>query len=397
MKILPISHISRYSLRHFFFPFISSLTFITSIILIFYMKEVIKGAVEKGIPGIFLLKLFLYSSGWTLGLTIPMAALLGVIVAVGQMNTDSEIIAMRAGGISYFRIFRPFLIAGIFLVILQFLFNQFVVPYSVRQMEAVIYSIRHYDPTVAINEGLFTKLDEKGDIARYIFVEKTQTDPVSGSVSLYNIQLRQTREINGLLRIEQLTLARKGEKILKIFPDKKIKALRLFGGYVFSIERNNRQLQRVNFNNGYMDINIHEKDPSATEGGNSGKIEAMNFFQLQKQIAETRDDEDRKNRLLLEFHKRTAKPAATLFFIFLGFPLAIVNKRSGKGGGVGFSMIFIFMYFVLLLSADTLVINQKMFSPFIATWLSNFVVLAAAFFFYVIKTGENSFLQKLRR
>lgn len=390
MRYFRISHISRYIIRHFFFPFVSSLSFVTAIILIFYMKEVIKGAVEKGIPGVLLMKLLLSSTGWTLGLTIPMAALLATIVAVGQMNTDSEIIALRAGGISYFRIFRPLLVLGIFLAGFQLWFNQFVVPYSTLQMDGIIRAIRNYDPTIAIDPGLFIKLDEKNGVARYIFVEKAVKNPLTKSSTLYNIQLRQTKEIDKTLRVEQLTIAQKGKKIIKEIDGKPVKALRLYNGYFFVMDRNNKQLQRVDFNKGYMDFNLHEVGDSGSYSGNSGKIETMNYFRLEKNIHDEQNN-DTKNRLLLEQEKRFAKPIATLLFIFLGFPLAIVNRRSGKGGAIGMAMIFIFLYFVLLLSADTLVVNQHLFSPFWAAWLSNLSVFVAGVYFYITRTTENIF------
>lgn len=391
-----ISHISRYILYHLFFPFLSSLTFLTSIVLIFYMKEMIKAAVEKGIPTWLLFKLLISTSGWILALTIPMAALLGTIVAVGQMNTDSEIIAMRAGGISYARMFRPFLVFAIMLASFQLWFNHFIVPYSTTWMESTIIAIRHFDPTVALEDGLFTKLDEKDGVARYIFIEKSVHDSKTQATTLYNIQLRQTKRIDGVHRLDQLTIAQTGKKVLKVSKNSSQKALRLYNGYFFINDREKEQFQRVDFSNGYMDFNLYEQD-ALTQYGKSNKPEEMDYFELQKKMKETEEDSTYKKKLLLELHKRFSKPMATILFVFLGFPLAITNTRSGRGGGIGLAMIFIFLYFVLLLSADTLVLNQKLMSPFWATWLSNFSILCAGTFFYMKRTNESSWLLSLKK
>lgn len=390
-----MSHISRYILYHLFFPFLSSLTFLTSIVLIFYMKEVIKAAVEKGIPTWLLFKLLFSTSGWILALTIPMAALLGTIVAVGQMNTDSEIVAMRAGGISYSRMFRPFLFFAIVLALFQLWFNHFLVPYSTTLMESTITAIRHFDPTVALEDGLFTKLDEKDGVSRYIFIEKSIYDKKSQTTTLYNIQLRQTKEVNGVHRVEQLTIAQTGKKIIKVSEHGSQKALRLYNGYFFINDMEKLQFQRVDFSGGYMDLNLYENDALA-QRGKSDDPEELNYFELQKKIKETEDAHYQKE-LLLEAHKRFSKPIATILFVFLGFPLAITNTRSGRGGGIGFAMIFIFFYFVLLLSADTLVLKRELLSPFWATWLSNFSILFAGIFFYLTRTNESSWLLSLKK
>src|SRR6266487_1327426 len=48
-----------------------------------------------------------------LEMTIPMAVLLGVLVGIGRLSTDSEVVALRASGVSYWKILYPVLTLGI--------------------------------------------------------------------------------------------------------------------------------------------------------------------------------------------------------------------------------------------------------------------------------------------
>ncbi len=127
IAVLPLLHrfrdrfkptiISVHIFQTFIWPFFVGLFFFTFTILVFYLKNLITRIIEKGMDISYLLELIAYSSTWTFGFTIPMSTLLAIIIAMGGLNGDSEIIAMRAGGITYPRIFRPFFIFGVFITI----------------------------------------------------------------------------------------------------------------------------------------------------------------------------------------------------------------------------------------------------------------------------------------
>lgn len=63
-------------------------------------------------------------------LCIPMGALLGTLIAVGRLNSDHEIVALRAAGLGLYRVLLPFLIVGTFLAGLTILGNELLVPAS---------------------------------------------------------------------------------------------------------------------------------------------------------------------------------------------------------------------------------------------------------------------------
>ena len=47
-----------------------------------------------------------------LGLTIPMALLVGLLIGLGRMSGDREAVALLACGVSPYRLLRPILLAG---------------------------------------------------------------------------------------------------------------------------------------------------------------------------------------------------------------------------------------------------------------------------------------------
>lgn len=387
MRIKP-TILSTHLFKTFLGPFVSGFIFLTFIILIFYLKDVIKSAVEKNMPIDIVISLFTFALGWTITLTIPMSALMATIMSVGSLNTDSEIIAMRAGGITYPRIFRPFFIVGIVLTIFMLWFQADINAYCMKQMRVMMERIFDYDPIAVIEPGQFTTLDKSGDIERHIFIDNVISGKNKRPDRLINVQIRSIIHTPKMYRLQQLIVAREGEKILKVHRDgKKMKAIRLFKGYLFNMNNEDKSLQRVDFMNGFLDIHIRDLDHKQK------KIEismpqALSWNELNAEITHhstlhSQEAERKYIELRVERQKRIALPFASLAFIILGFPIAIVNRRSGKGMGFGISMIFIFIYYVLFLSADSLSVQTGILSPWTAAWLANIVsVLIGLFAFY---------------
>src|SRR5262249_4619081 len=59
------------------------------------------------------LKILALSLPQFLTLTVPMSVLLGVLIGVGRLSADSEIIAMRSCGIGYWKVLIPVMALGL--------------------------------------------------------------------------------------------------------------------------------------------------------------------------------------------------------------------------------------------------------------------------------------------
>jgi lipopolysaccharide export system permease protein len=54
-----------------------------------------------------------YAEPQALGITIPMALLVGILIALGRLSGDREIVAMEACGVSLARLLRPLLLFSV--------------------------------------------------------------------------------------------------------------------------------------------------------------------------------------------------------------------------------------------------------------------------------------------
>ncbi|MDH5720397.1 MAG: LptF/LptG family permease [Spirochaetia bacterium] len=382
--------LNRYILRTFFHPFLIGFIFFTFIHLLFYLKEAIKAAVEKGIPTNLIFDLLLNSMGWTLSITVPMSTLFAVIIAIGGMNSDSELTAIRAGGIAYSRIFRPFVFLGIFMTIVMLWFNLQLNPYCFGNMRSAMSAIFRYDPIAILEPGQFTTLDKTANLERHIYIESITKDKKTEQETLRNIQIRTTKKgKDKIFRLSQLIIAGKGQKIIKEASGKEVKALRLYEGYIFLQDSDSKNFQRINFHKGSMDINILEPE-DYKEHNDIKNIQAMNLSELLHEITKLkkialknkRKDENGVRKAYLELHKRIALSFAAFSFMYLGFPLSITHRRSGKGMGLGISIIFIFLYYILFLGADSIIVKFNNLPVFIAAWAANFVNILIGLYFF---------------
>ena len=107
---LMLKTIDRYVIREVVPPFILALLIFTFILEIPPVMEQLEQLLAKGVPWPTVGRIILLLSPQALGLTIPMALLVGLLIGLGRMSTDREAVALLACGVSPYRLLRPVLL-----------------------------------------------------------------------------------------------------------------------------------------------------------------------------------------------------------------------------------------------------------------------------------------------
>src|SRR5437660_1713927 len=132
MKIL-----TRYILKEMVGPTLLGFAFYTSIILMRQLFDlaatIIRQSLSIGTVG----RLLMLSLPHIVVLTVPMALLFGILIAIGRLSADSEIIAMRALGISTRAIYRPVFIFSFAVFLLNLYLMQVVLPRGNSKFQAL--------------------------------------------------------------------------------------------------------------------------------------------------------------------------------------------------------------------------------------------------------------------
>jgi len=97
-------------------------------------------------------------------LAVPFATLFAVLIAMGRMIGDNEVIALRAAGITLLRICRTPIAFGIVAVAVALLFNEYVTPRSFALSQRTFYQIVYLTASVPIQPQFFNKDADTGNV-----------------------------------------------------------------------------------------------------------------------------------------------------------------------------------------------------------------------------------------
>lgn len=115
---------------------------------------------------------------------LPFSVLLGTIITLATLNQNSEIVAMKAAGLSAHQILAPLVLASIFIAIISFLFNDNIVAPSTAKLKVwqdVEYSI--IPPDDGSQSNVWVR--EGNDIIQVENVTGFGNDTILNGVTIY--------------------------------------------------------------------------------------------------------------------------------------------------------------------------------------------------------------------
>jgi lipopolysaccharide export system permease protein len=125
---------------------LSSLVFIYLVVLFFQKMNIFT---KNQAPFYLIFEYLLYKIPLvTFQWTLPYAVLLAALLTLGNLSRHSELTAMKAGGVSLYRITFPLLIVALILSFVSFLGNEYLVPYTnVKTKYLLDVRVRKQEPS----------------------------------------------------------------------------------------------------------------------------------------------------------------------------------------------------------------------------------------------------------
>ena len=185
--------LSRYLLRQLALPFLFGLLALTGVMLLNLIGRKFGSLVGKGLPWSVIGEVFLLSVPFLLAMTLPLAVLAATLYAFSQLANDSEITAMRAGGVSTIGMLRPVLAWAVVMGLVTFGFVDQVLPRSNARLRNLYFDIAKKKPTFSLAESVINKVPP----SQY-FLRAERIDPGTGrlrSVSIYDVGQADRRRI----------------------------------------------------------------------------------------------------------------------------------------------------------------------------------------------------------
>lgn len=366
--------LGRYVFREVASPFILG-TFILSFVAL--MPQVLKLAEQVlafgiGLYGFGLLITYLLPP--VLLFVVPAAFLLAVLVAFGRLSTDSEMIAMRAGGVSLWQLLPPVLMLGIFASLLTAGMAAYGEPWGRSQIKSFIFKLGETKAAGLVQPRTFN--DDFFGLVIY-------ADAVDAQESrLENVFLADERDPKKRFAVH----ARQGLVIAD--PTRQSIVLRLVDGTVDHVGAPGEPVTRVTFER--MDYNILPETTVELPGKDPYEMypDELYAFLLAK-------GEKAKGRDWMAFHKKFAYPISALLMGILGMALGINDPRHGKGRGYIYGLGVMVLYYLLVRFGDGFG-ERRVIPPLIAAWLPNAVFLVFGIFLFTAQAREQeTFLERL--
>ncbi len=255
-----MKRLHRFVLKSFLGPFFMTFFICVFILLMQFLWKYIDDMVGKGLEWNIVIELLTYASLALVPMAFPLAMLLASIMTFGDLGENYELVAMKASGVSLFRIMRPLLLIAIFLTLFAFYFSNNILPKTNLKFGALMTSVKQQKPEMVITEGVFTN-----DIDGYsIRVErKSHTSNMLYKVMIYD----HTSAAAGNVSV---TIADSG--FMKISEDKKFMVMTLFDGETAEDDdpnnrsrRNNYPFRRTHFKKQVMTVSLKGFDFKRTD------------------------------------------------------------------------------------------------------------------------------------
>lgn len=150
------------------------------IVMMQFLFRMIDDLVGKGLSFDILGELFFYAALTMVPTALPLAILLAALMVFGNLGEKLELTAMKAAGISLFRIMRPLMILMVIISVGAFYFQNYVLPVAQSKMWTLMFSVRQKTPEVEIPERSF--YDEIPGMNLYVEKKNPDTGMLYGMI-----------------------------------------------------------------------------------------------------------------------------------------------------------------------------------------------------------------------
>ena len=321
-----------YVVREFLNTFVLVLSGFVMLMLVFTFFEIMGDILRHHIR--------LYTVGdYLLNLTpsmiyqiAPLAVLIAVLVTFGVLNRNSEIIAMKATGISLYRLVVPIVSIAAILAVSLFLFDEFYLPQANRKQEALHNLIKGRPPQTVLHpekNWIFgqPRAGEPARIFYYQYFDRDRNEFVNLSVFEFDAS---TFALSKRIYAARAVWDQEGDT----WQFQKGWQREMKGANVTDY----KEFQQATF------AEIHEDPGYFTK--EKLQSQEMNFNQLDHYIGDLRQSGFDTMRLRVELWHKLAYPFVAVVMSMLAIPFALSMGRRGSLTGIAVAIFIALAYYV---------------------------------------------------
>jgi lipopolysaccharide export system permease protein len=353
--------LSRYCLRELVMPFIISLGLVTFIFLVGNLLDLADLLVNKGVSVFDVAKLLILIIPELIGFILPTGALASVLLVFGGFAQNNEILAIKASGVNLLRVFTPVIGAAFLLSLLSLFLVDQIQPVSEYRSRQLVRKLVVQHPEAYLESGRFIK-----DFEDYTFwINKIKGKRLEGVTIFQHGDGEPTR-----------TMMAEWAQIVSQGNDKTL-AFELHNG---TSDEPNADDPTVFYKLNFKTFLLKDVALGKASGGINKKAKEMTIDELLYKLEHSKKQglQDKEERIIKsEIHKKISFSFATLVFVLIGLPAAVISRRGEAVVSFGIAMGVVAFYYVLFVTGRTIAINGYL-PAWLALWLPNVLLVCIA-------------------
>ncbi|HEY6466061.1 MAG TPA: LptF/LptG family permease [Candidatus Acidoferrales bacterium] len=299
--------------------------------------------------------------------TFPMSVLVGVLIGLGRMSADSEIVALHSCGISLRRLLRPVGFVAIAAAAITSLMTFWLSPLAYREINRLTAKLVASEAPYAIQPRVF---DES--FPRFVLYVQ---EVANGAARWNGVFLANTDASSATTTPAYITIAQYAQILEGPGPNEL--QLHLGPGRTDHYDPHHPANYDVtDFNASDLSIDV------------STALAARKTTLPPRELTTSqllRDNGPNWLESRVEFQRRFAFPCAALVFALLGVPIGVRPRRGGRAAGLILTITLIGCYYLIYVYGYEMA-KQGRISPFLGVWAAN--IATGIFGFVFLKRIE---------
>lgn len=354
-------------------PFVLSLFFCTFVLLMVEMVKITNWIVNYDVSILPVVLMIVYSTPLVLVFVIPMSIMMSILLTFLRMSGDNEIMALKSGGFSIYRLLPPVMLFGLFGLVTTLYITVFVTPWASTAIKDLTYSVAASNLDLGLKERTFN--DSFKDVMLYIH----KVDPKRNE--FLDIFIEDKRQEGFVSTV----VAPRG----KLFnePHKFVYHLLLYNGTIHQTNLDDRMANSIGFD--FYKLSLNFQDELSTPKRRRRHTVERGLLELIQHAKSFKVKDKRYYRVLIDLHLKFSIPAACLAMGLLAMPLGLHSRSNRRTFGLIIGLFMVLIYY-LMVSAGMVFGKTGRLPPVIGLWLPNVVMGAAGIYLLVRAAQEKS-------
>lgn len=368
-RLPTLSVMDRYISIELILPFLFGVGAFSSLgVSVGALFELIRRVTESGLPFTVAMKVLLLQFPQFIVYAFPMSTLLANLMTYSRLSSDSELTALKACGVSVYRLMAPALALCLVVTGLTFAFNELIVPAANFQATVTLADALNEDEPLFQERNIlyqeFEKISDKdGDqeevLSRLFYAKEFDGQQMKGLTILDFSQ-------EGLDQIVSAQSATwNGDEKSWDFADGTIYVVSADGSFRNIVKFQEQQLRLPRTP---LDLASRKRD-----------YDEMNIAQSLEylDILEQSGSEDKIQKLKVRIQQKIALPFVCISFGLVGAALGTRLERTGRATGFAVTVLIIFGYYLLAFLSGSIA-QLGYIPPIVGAWIPNIFGLGIA-------------------